>query len=147
MELVAIFWKRSKREKRVNQKQEAFGRSPACKYCWCSMEVLLLLLIRRSLQLCKLCRPETTLMLMLLPLGKGAERKSKQCKNKFLPSSSFPVSPQYLPLAQNPTRRQLTSEPGKCSLQASFHMPWSTKEVIGGQEQSSFQTNNQHKWG
>lgn len=63
----------------------------------------------------------------------GAERKSKQSKNNFLPFSSFPVSPQYLPLAQNPTRRQLTSEPGKCSLQASFHMPCSTKEVIGGQ--------------
>lgn len=37
----------------------------------------------------QLCRPETTLMLMLLPLGKGAEKKIKTVQNKFLPSSSF----------------------------------------------------------
>lgn len=150
MELVAIFWKRSKREKRVNQKQEvltSLWQEPSLQVLLVFNGGAIALTDQEVPVAVQLCRPETTLMLMLLPLGEGAERKSKQCKNKFLPFSSFPVSPQYLPLAQNPIKRQLTSEPGKCSLQASFHMPWSTKEVIGGQEQSSFQTNNQHKWG
>lgn len=42
----------------------------------------------------QLCRPETTLMLMLLPLGKGAERKSNSARTNFsfLQLSSLPPS-------------------------------------------------------
>lgn len=48
----------------------------------------------------------------------------------FLQLSSLSSVP---PTGLEPNQKAVTSEPGRCSLQASFHMPWSPKEVIGGQ--------------
>ena len=128
MELVAIFWKRSKREKRVNQKQEvltSLWQEPSLQVLLVFNGGAIALTDQEVPVAVQLCRPETTLMLMLLPLGEGAERAdpvlevgvglTNQVSNSRVPGHSISSAPNVpLPLFdQNDPKRRLTQRTNK----------------------------------